>query len=354
MSEQVLQTLPSTIETIDGAFLEYVEGLNLFCNTINGWDKVPVIWSSAERAYQIKNNRELRDKNGSLIPPIISIERSSVTKDPNKKGAFQSNLSPNNDRYVYAKVLNQDKTANFANADTLKTRGQINFVTSKKNQKQVYKFISVPIPVYVTVEYKINILTNYQSQMNEIMQPFMSRVAQNYFLIKKDGYRYESFMDQNFQQEAINLGEEERKYKSTINVKVLGYLIGEGANQEKPQIIEQENAVELKFPKETLMFVGEDDQGRGRTLPQNNIGVKQLSTSVLVKKVFIIGDGVNSTYTLTHGYNSKDILVRVRENLPDSDFAQVEVAIGYNDLNEITIDMGEIIPIDSYAVMILG
>ena len=59
---------PSTIETVDAAFYEYVENINLFCNTISGWTKIPVIWSSAERSYQIKNNKEIRDKNGSLIP----------------------------------------------------------------------------------------------------------------------------------------------------------------------------------------------------------------------------------------------------------------------------------------------
>ena len=111
---------PSTIETIDAAFLDYVENLNINCNTNQGWKKIPVIWSSAERSYQLKNNVNIRDKHGTLIPPIISLERVSITKDPNKKGNFQANLSPKNDRYYITKVLNQDKTSNFANADSLK------------------------------------------------------------------------------------------------------------------------------------------------------------------------------------------------------------------------------------------
>jgi hypothetical protein len=245
---------PSTIETIDAAFYEYVENLNLFCNTISGWTKIPVIWSSAERSYQIKNSKELRDKQGSLIPPIISVERTSVTKDPNKKGNFQANLSPKHDKYVTTKILNQEKTSYFANADTKKTTGQINFKTSKNNKKIVYQSISTPIPVYITVEYKINILTNYHSQMNEAVQPFMSRNSQNYFIIIKDDHRYECFMNPDFSQESIaNLAEEERKYKSVVTVKVLGYLIGEGENQEKPQIEVKENAVEVRIPRERIL-----------------------------------------------------------------------------------------------------
>lgn len=352
--EKVKVLNASTIETIDAAFLDYVEGLNLFCTTIGGWEKIPVIWSSAERAYQLKNNREIRDKNGTLIPPIISIERVSTVKDPNKKGSFQANLSPKNDRYVYARELNQDKTSNFANADTLKARGQINFVTSKKNKKKVYKYISVPIPVYITVEYKINIITNYQSQMNEAIQPFMSRNAQNYFVINKDGYRYECFMDQSFQQDSIaNLGEEERKYKSVITVKVLGYLIGEGNNQEKPQIIEQENAVELKIPKENLTLIQEEPR-RQKEAPVlfRNTGVQQIVSTIPVKKTYLIGNNVDSIYTIYHGLSTRDMFISVKEN--GNEYSEVQVGITFDDANNISLDMGDIIPTDSYIVTIIG
>jgi hypothetical protein len=344
---------PSTIETIDGAFLKYVEDLNIFCNTINGWEKVPVIWSSSERSFQIKDNKQIRDKNGSLIPPIISIERTNTTKDPNKKGTFQANVSPKNDRVYITKILNQDKTSNFANADSLKNSGQINFVTSKRNKKQVYQHISVPIPIYVTVEYKINIITNYQSQMNEAVQPFMARTAQNYFVISSEFHRYECFMDQEFQQDSIaNLGEEERKYKTVISVKVLGYLVGEGDNQEKPQVLTTENAVEWKIPRENLLLVQEEPK-RQREAPSlvRNAGV-QTSNSVAIKKTFLIGNGVDFIYQIDHNLNSRDVFVIVRENT--SPYAIVEVGIDYTDLNHIHVDMGGIIANESYVVTIIG
>lgn len=350
MSQKVPNYQPSTIETIDGAFLDYVEGLNLFSTTINGFEKVPVIWSSAERAYQIKNNREIRDKNGSLIPPIISIERTSTTKDPQKKGSFQSNVSPRHDRFVYTQRINQDKTSNFANADTLKKSGQINFKTSKRNEKIVYKFVSIPIPVYVTIEYKINIITNYQTQMNEIIQPFMSRTAQNYFVITKDGHKYECFMDQNFQQDPItDLGENERKYKSTITVKTLGYLIGEGNNQEKPQSTEQENAVEVKFPRENLFLMGEEDKRTTRKRATNE-GI-QISSGLLSKKIFIFGNTTDEIYNLTHNYNTKDLIVRIRDN---SDDTMVEATISFVDNNTIQIDVGYPPGNDAFTAMIVG
>lgn len=345
---------PSTIETIDAAFLEYVESLNINCTTINGWEKVPVIWASAERAFQIKNNKEIRDKNGSLIPPIISIERTSTNKNANEKGSFWGTLSPKDDRFILTKELNQDKTANFSNADSLKTAGQINFITSKKNQKKVFQSISIPVPIYVTVQYKINIVTNYQAQMNEALQPFMARTAQNYFVIKKEGHRYECFMEPSFEQESkSDLGEEERKYKATVSVKVLGYLIGEGNNQEKPQQIKQENAVEIKIPKENLAFIQEEPK-KQKEAPSllRNAGTP-LTATVAIKKTFIIGNGIDYTYSINHNLNSRDLYVMVRENF--GDFSTVSVGITFSDLNNILLDMGDVVTTtEQFVVTIIG
>ena len=86
---------PSTLETIDFAMYRFLdEELNLYTSTNKGWEKVPVIWSSAERAYQVKNQKELRDQDGTLILPLITIERSSVIKDLEKKGTVWANVPP--------------------------------------------------------------------------------------------------------------------------------------------------------------------------------------------------------------------------------------------------------------------
>jgi hypothetical protein len=152
----------SNIETIDAAFFKHIdEKLNLFCTTADGLKKVPVIWNNSERAFQIKNNVQIRDSNGSLIPPIISINRKSISKDPTKKGTYQANLAPKDNRILYTQEINQDKTSNFANADSLKRTGQLNFITSKKNKKKVFTYKSVLLPVYVMIDYEIQILTNY-------------------------------------------------------------------------------------------------------------------------------------------------------------------------------------------------
>lgn len=355
ISEETKNTVlnQSSIETVDSAFLEYVEGLNIFCETSNNRVKVPVIWSSAERSYQIKNNVAIRDKHGTLIPPIISLERVNITKDPNKKGNFQANLSPKNDRYYITKVLNQDKTSNFANADTLKKSGQLNFLTSKKNKKIVYQHMEVRIPVYVTIEYKINILTNYQSQMNEIMEPFIAKTAQNYFIITKDDHRFECFMDPSFSTDSIsNLSEEERRYKSTITVKVLGQMIGEGTNTEDPIIKTKENAVELKIPKENIILDVTKKKKKKKEIGGGLNEGSLIGSGLAFKKIFLIGNGVDTQYTLNHYYGTRDLFITMRENF--GDYQKVEFFCLFQDENTLLIDTGDPIPTDSYVIVLVG
>ena len=129
----------------------------------------------------------------------------------------------------------------------------------KKNKKVVYETISMPMPVYLDMVYSITLRAEYQQQMNEMVSPFATLGGHiNSFMINRDGHRYEAFVDANFGQ-ANNLsalGEEERQYQSAINVRVLGYLMGEGSNQERPKLIKRQSAVEVKIPREHV-FVGD-------------------------------------------------------------------------------------------------
>ena len=51
---------PSTIENIDTGLYEWVRDLELSTTTNDGFKPVPVLWLGTERAFQIKNNKEIR------------------------------------------------------------------------------------------------------------------------------------------------------------------------------------------------------------------------------------------------------------------------------------------------------
>ncbi len=260
--------MPSSLETIDKAMIRFVdEELNLFTTTNDGFKKVPVLWVTAERAFQIKHNKDLRDKEETLILPLITVNRTSTTKEANYRGAVYANLYPVNDAkggtITVARTINQKKTAEFQNALANRKYGEDKNVSSKmlntnkrnmSTAKTVYETITMPIPTWIKVMYQISIRTEYQQQMNELIRPFLtvpgnSRTPKR---IEAEGHFYEVFIDGSFanQSNQANLGMEQRNYETDINIEVLGYLIGEGENQERPKIVKRENAVEIKLGRE--------------------------------------------------------------------------------------------------------
>ena len=263
---QEIPFMPSTIETIDRALFEYIDDeLNVFCTTNKGFKKIPFIWVGAERAYQIKHNKDLRDANGWLIYPIMTLERVSFEKDIAKRGALYAAIPNRQDNkggtMTIARVIKQDKTANFANADSKKLivntvgTGQKNF--PKKNKKVVYETITMPIPIYVEAGYTLTIKAEYQQQINEAITPFMtSPGGPNYFNVFKDGHQFEVFIEPSYElnNNAASMNEDARGYETQISLKVRGYIIGGDKNEDRPKIIRRENAVEVKIPREHVVF----------------------------------------------------------------------------------------------------
>jgi len=261
MPSKVQDLLPSTIETIDLGIYNYVnDKLNIHTTTNEGIKKVPTIWLGTERVFQVKNNKEIRDSVGKIKLPIITINRDSIAKDPNFKGTFQAHVFEEGNykggTITRARRISQDKTKNFKNADFAK-EDQNPLSTGKIDSKKVvYEFLTSPLPTYVTVMYSIVLRTEFQQQMNDLMTPFITRTGQlNAFIYKQDGHKYEAFIQSDFAENknTTSLNEEERMFETKVTIKVLGYLIGDGLNREKPQISIKQNAVDVRISRERVI-----------------------------------------------------------------------------------------------------
>ena len=123
------------------------------------------------------------------------------------------------------------------------------------------------MPVNVNVNYDIRIRTEYQQQMNDLLTPFITIPGTiNYVSLREEDHKYEGFINQQFTS-ADNISDfssEERKFETTISFEVIGYLISEGVNQDKPYYALRENFVEVKIPREriSLSEVPEHEGGR--------------------------------------------------------------------------------------------
>jgi hypothetical protein len=262
----------SSLENIDFAVYKFVdETMNVHTSTNKGFRKVPVIWSGAERAHNIKNDDINRDLTGMVVLPVVSIERDSVKKDEKSRVIPYAKLDPANDLrggfLTINKVIQQEKTRNFASADAHRRRGQANFPLYRrgKNNKIVYETLTIPIPIYVNVGYKIVLRTEYQEQMNDLLTPFI-RISNGHkrVSIENNSNRYEAFFDEDYPMtnNISNYETNERKYETSIGFNVFGYLIGDGKNQKQPRVVRRENAVEVRFARERIVVQDEDGEFR--------------------------------------------------------------------------------------------
>jgi len=255
---------PSTLEIIDAAVVDYVnKELDLFATTNKGWKKVPVLWVAAERSYQRKKNKELRDAGGTLKLPLIAISRTEVLKDPVKKGTMGVNIPAVRDKmgnqFSIGKVINQTRTARQLNAKS--ARKTTDSGHAQKNMREwtdehktpVFDIITVPLPVYIDVKYSISLRTGYQQQMNELLTPFITRAGQkNDLRLRGEHHQYLAHIDSNYTKNnnISEMNEEERVYETEISMIVNGYLMGDGPNQDRPKVVRRQSATVARWGRE--------------------------------------------------------------------------------------------------------
>tara|TARA_R100001086_G_scaffold224291_2_gene142255 strand:+ start:105 stop:944 length:840 start_codon:yes stop_codon:yes gene_type:complete len=250
---------PSTIETIDTAIYNLInDKFDLHTDTNSGFRKVPVLWMSPERAVNSKD-KDIRDSVGKLKLPLISVDRTSFNKDPQFKGGWQANVFPDTDgprgyrkhQRLVSREIAQASSRKFASSKSGQFNEQQNYPVD--NKKVVYIETYAPIPVWVTVNYSVTLRTEYQQQMNDLMTPFATKTGLiNALFAEYDGHRYETFIEGNLNtsNNTANLGEDERSFETKVDLKVLGYLLGDGINEEAPKVTTRETIVEVKLIRE--------------------------------------------------------------------------------------------------------
>ena len=271
LDEKIASTYPyspSSYETIDMALYNFLnEDLNIYCDTNGGFKKVPVIFSIGERAYQMKDKPSLRPNDKTLEYPLISIVKNSINQNPQNKSIYGVYVPPYFDYYGRGgsidikRVVNQDKTKNFANANAIRssdTKKDKNYQTwPGENKNIVYETYSIPQPAYVEVDYTISVISNYQQQMNEITQPFNSfSSTPNVFKVNDSGHYFDAFVRPEFSLENNSSGLEtaERLFKTNITIMVLGYLVGSDKNQETPFLVRRQSAAKLRIQRERVVL----------------------------------------------------------------------------------------------------
>lgn len=256
-------TVPScTIEDVDRSVMALFDATIRFTvSTKDGTlNKVPVIFATGERFALLNRNKPIRDKEGKLILPLVSIRRTNVDQsdaDMTGRGMNQHTgdhiikrrLGAADRAYQQIRnklgLKNQSGTAVYnGEPDPLGTADATGDALSDPDIQaggmlkdtlgdNVFELITLPQPQFYTARYEIVFWAQYTQQMNEMLEQLMlAQLPQGRtFRLNTDkGYWFVMYVDEgktsadNFE----DFSEKERLIKYSLSANVPAYLIAGG------------------------------------------------------------------------------------------------------------------------------
>lgn len=150
------------IRTVDESVKNYFEKkLRPTVDTPDGHRPIPVIFATGERWALSKTQQGIRDSNGTLILPLISIQRINIERNP---GVFSMPLDVGTITLGH-KV--SSKTSVLQN--NLNQRRNDGFMVPIK-EKVVHEYTTVPFPEFCLMTYEVSVWTQHVGQMNEVLE----------------------------------------------------------------------------------------------------------------------------------------------------------------------------------------
>lgn len=257
---------PCTIEDLDRAVFSLFDSqLPLQVKQKDdGVKKVPVIFATGERFAILRRKIKLGDRGPShsaLILPLISIQRTSISQDP-ENGAMPGQTFPitikrrlSKDNAVYKRLINE---MGFQNQDEVATAGHNapssgagttpGTVGTRRNirasadaaegkvlkpqfSNNIYETLTIPPTKHYTATYEISIWAQYTQEMNEMLMTIMSLYQNNdrrtFRLESPKGYWFVGYVSSDISADSNieDFTDQERVIRYNFSIKANGYII---------------------------------------------------------------------------------------------------------------------------------
>ena len=259
-----------TIEDVDRALFNlFDKDMELFYKQKENLKRVPIIFATGERFAILRRKKPLRDKNGAIILPLISISRTGVEKDvargmgTNQSGEIVIKKKLSAKDPVYQRLINKER---LENQDDRATEGHYISNVLSGNTKDglgalpgtiarrgadlepsadfkngrlisstvgnnIYEIYTLPAPRYYVASYEITIWAQYTQQMNNFITSILTSGHTNgveTFRIETDkGYWFVAYLTSaltpgnNFS----DFTNDERIVRYSFSMEVPGYII---------------------------------------------------------------------------------------------------------------------------------
>lgn len=196
-----------TLENVDNSILSYLKDKIAPTVTDNGKAiNVPIIYANPERWATIQRDGYIRDeKNDKLQAPIISIRRIDVSRN---------NMTNPSNKYVHKTFMTQWNRRNAYDRFAV----QNNIRPSQQHR-------TVMIPDYINVDYEAIIWTDYEVQMNQLIEQIN---FENEEWWGDEQFKFRTRIDQ-YNKDSRLPPLSDRVVRSTFNLRVFAYLLPEFA-----------------------------------------------------------------------------------------------------------------------------
>ena len=203
-----------TLKDVDTAVLNHVKNvMKPRVKEANETFKIPVYYGNEERWKAVRKRGVLRDKNNSLILPLIMLRRTEVSRNDLSGQSFPHDIGRNQIDVVRANKWSKDN--------------QYDRFSVQEGVQPVYDVITTGMPNYTDITYEFVLWTNFIEQMNPLVESFVDQShtywgdgTNNKFLCTIDSVSDASEMNQ----------DGERFIKSTFTVTSKAYLLPEYLN----------------------------------------------------------------------------------------------------------------------------
>lgn len=165
---------------VDLAFRDWWDKkLNIHVKDKDGnMKKVPVFFFSSERWNKAREDGGLRDKNGTLVLPIIAILRTGINVD--NSGPYGRVFQDTKEDYVVSRMVHPKSSL-------IKELNE----SRPKNidpSLPIHEIYTVPVPDHYQLVYEVKIWTSYVEEMNEIIE----KTSQQMNFLSERSFQFET------------------------------------------------------------------------------------------------------------------------------------------------------------------
>lgn len=228
--------LPSCgIEDVDRALFKlFNQDLPLYYERDGEQIRVPCIFAGGERAMILRRKQPLRDRQGALVLPLVSILRNGIDQSAEKaigpgtgQLTLQKRLAPE-DR-IFKRQANQSNLTNQDNVVESRYKGANSSL--EITERNMFEIITMPNPRFFTATYDVTFWAQYLSQMNNLVEALITsynnQTARTFKIETDKGYWFIATVDSSLS-DSNNFdgyGDDERSIKTSFSITVTGYII---------------------------------------------------------------------------------------------------------------------------------